>query len=158
MNRRQNIGHIEANYKQSKSFLSLSKNHKELKSKSHYSSKQSYPHNTLNYCFNLKDKNQSISNTRKQNNNMTRVTFKEWHMHVYAFWFSIIYNRSQINHRQNMGHIKGNLMCWLNWVLSANSVPQHQYDIFVSWPVSTWRVKFHFLVNTSPQWSHMCIL
>jgi len=36
---------------------------------------------------------------------MTRVTFKELHMHVYAFWLSIIYNGSQINHRQNMGHI-----------------------------------------------------
>ena len=39
-------------------------------------------------------------------------------------------------------------MCLLNWVLSANSVPYHQYDIFVSWTVATWRVKFHFLVNT----------
>jgi len=87
MNRRQDIGHIEGNYKQSKNFQSLSKNHKELKSKSHYSSKQPYPHNTINYCFNLKDKNLSISNTSKQNNNMTWV------------------NWSQINHRQNMGHI-----------------------------------------------------
>ena len=46
MNHRQHIGHIEGNYKQSKNFLSLSKNHKELKTKSHYSSKQPYPHNT----------------------------------------------------------------------------------------------------------------
>ena len=49
----------------------------------------------------MKDKNQSISNTSKQYNNMTRVTFKELRMHVYASWLSIIYNRSWINHRQN---------------------------------------------------------
>jgi len=88
MNRRQNIGHIEGNYKQSKNFYYLSKNHKELKSKSHYSSKQPYPHNTINYCFNLKDKNLnniSISKTSRQYNNITRVTFKELHLHVYAF-------------------------------------------------------------------------
>jgi len=32
-------------------------------------------------------------------------------------------------------------MCLLNWVLSANLVPQHQYDIFVSWTVTTWQVQ-----------------
>ena len=74
------------------------KNHEELKSKSHYTSKQPYPHNTLNYFFNLKDK-KPILNTSKQNNNMTRVTFKELHMH------ERLYNGSQIYDRHNMGHV-----------------------------------------------------